>query len=361
MKYRLFCMFLAATAVLSAADPANDFPKPDVMPRAIRQVPPIYPYGLRAAGVVGRVTVDAILDTQGKVAEVHIARSNNPYFERPTIDAMMKWQFSPAMKDGKPVKTIVRQQINFELEGVSRSALWTIVPPRDWGSTPLEFRWEVAPEPVSTLMAAYPFEALLAKKSGKVTLNYLIDREGRVAMIQVREASAPEFAASVAAMIDGWRFKPARKADGSAAMALVTVTREFFPNGRGDVPVSDGAQSIADRLRKNKLTTVPVGELDAPPKGISQRPPVYPAQLREAGQDGEATVEFFIDENGDAVLPRVVSATAPEFGYASVQAVATWRFTKLTKAGKAAISRVRQTLNFHLKEPSPPLPEEFVP
>lgn len=361
MKSLLCCVFLAALPAIFAADPAKEFPKPDVMPRPTKQVPPVYPLGLRAAGVVGRVTVDAILDTEGKVAEVHIARSNNPFFERPAIEAVMQWRFSPALKGGKPVKTRIRQEINFQLDGVNSRDLWRIEPPRDWGKTPEELRWAVAPEPVSTLMAAYPLEALLAKKSGKVTLSYLIDREGRVSLTKVREATAPEFAAAVVAMIDGWRFKPARKADGTAAMALVTVVREFSADGRGDVPVSSAAMWAADRLRKNKLASVPLGELDAPPKAVSQRPPIYPTPLREAGADGEATVEFFIDENGDALLPRVVSASAPEFGYASVQAVATWRFTAPQKAGKSVFARAQQTLKFHLKEPFTPPPGEFVP
>jgi len=354
------CVAVSAVTVV-AADPATEFPKADVPPRPIKQGPPVYPHGLRAAGIVGRVTLDAVLDTEGRVAEVHVARSNNPFFERSAIDAVMKWRFSPALKQGKPVKTRIRQEINFMMEGVSTRDLWEVTPPRDWGKAPEEFRWTVAPEPVSTLMAAYPFEALREKKAGKVTVSYVIDREGRVIMTKVREATAPEFAAAVVAMIDGWRFKPARKADGSAAYAIVTVTREFAPDGLGDVPVSDGAKWLVDRLRKNKLESVPVNELDAPPKAISQRPPVYPSPLRQAGQDGEAMVEFFVDENGDALLPRVVSATAPEFGYASVQAVATWRFTAPKKGGKAVIARAQQTLKFHLKEPFTPPAGEFLP
>jgi hypothetical protein len=33
-------------------------------------------------------------------------------------------------------------------------------------------------------------------------------------------------------------------------------------------------------------------------------------------------------------LPRIVSASAPEFGYAAAQAVATWRFTRPERKGK---------------------------
>lgn len=355
------CGAASAVAVL-AADPANEFPKADVPPKPIKREVPTYPRALLAAGIEGRVTLDFVIDRDGSVSEIHVARSNNPFFERPAIDAVMQWKFEPATKAGKPVKTRVRMDVPFTIDqrGGGR-ALWTIAPPRDWSKVSEAFRWDVPPEPVSTLMAAYPFEALLAEKEGKVTVSYVIDREGRVIMTKMREATAPEFAAAVVAMIDGWRFKPARKADGSATYAVVSVTRKFDPDGSADVPLSTNAQWIAGRLRKNKMESVPASELDAPPKAISQRPPVYPSPLRAAGQDGEARVEFFIDEKGDALLPRVVSASAPEFGYASVQAVATWRFLPPKKGGKPVVTRVQQTLNFHLKEPFTPPPGEFVP
>jgi TonB family protein len=351
MKTLLFSVFLAVLPAAFAADHARDFPKPDTMPKPLKQEQPFYPLGLRYAGVIGRVTLDAILDLQGNVAEVHVARSNNPFFERPAIDAVMKWKFTPALKDGHPVPIQVRQEIYFDMSGITTQSLWSITPPKDPSKLPPEYRWDIAPEPVSTFMPAYPFEALRERKKGKATVRYVIGTDGRVIAARVMEATAPEFGAATLAMIDGWRFKPARRsADGTAARAIIAVVREFEPDGRGDVPVSESAQWLVSRLRKNKLESVRADELDAPPKPVSQRPPIYPSPLREAGQDGEAVIEFFIDERGDAQLPRIVSATAPEFGYAAAQAVATWRYAPPKKGGKAVVTRVRQPLQFHLVE-----------
>jgi TonB family protein len=362
MKTLLVGLLLAVAPAAFAADNPKDFPHPDTPPKPLKQMRPEYPIGLRYAGVVGQVTLDAVLDTAGNVAEVHVARSNNPFFERPAIDAVMKWKFTPAMKAGKPVPVRIRQQINFDLTGVPAQSLWTIMPPRDPTKLPEAYRWDIAPEPVSTLMTTYPFEALLAEKKGKATVRYVIGPDGRIAQARVMEATAPEFGAATLATIDGWRFKPARrKADGAATFAVVTFTREFEPDGRGDVPVSDSARWIVSRLRKNNLNAVKGEELDAPPKPVSQRPPVYPSPLREAGTDGEALIEFYIDQAGDAQLPRIVSATAPEFGYAAAQAVATWRFAPPKKAGKSVIVRAQQLVTFHLKERPLPPPAEVVP
>lgn len=361
MNKLLLPLFLATMTAALAADPVREFPKYDVPPRPLERKAPVYPYGLRAAGVVGSVTLDAILGPDGSVEEVHVSRSNNPFFERPAIDAVMKWRFSPALKNGKPVKARIRQQINFDLPNAEITSLWSIQKPRDPDKLPEPCRWDIPPEPVSTLMAAYPYEALQAGKQGKATVFFVVDLEGRVARTRVIEAADPAFGAALAAMIDGWRFKPARKADGTPAYAMITISRDFLADGRGDVPVSDNAQWILGRLAKKKLECPKPSELDTPIKPISVRAPVYPSALREAGRDGEARIEFYIDERGDAQLPRVVSATAPEFGYAAVQAVATWRFAAPKKAGKGTIVRVQQLVQFHLNEPAPRPPGEFVP
>lgn len=361
MKKLLLPLFLATLLAAPAAEPAKEFPKPDVPPRVLKSVQPEYPNGLRAACVVGSVTVDAILGTDGSVEEVHVERSNNPFFDRPAIDAVMKWRFSPALKNDAPVKTRIRQKITFSLSGMEGASLWSIEKPRDPTKLPEQYRWEIPPEPVSTLMAAYPFEALQAGKQGRVTVSFLVDPEGQVVATRVMKTTDAALGEAIVAMIDGWRFKPARKADGTPCYALITLTRQFLADGRGDVPVSDKAQWILSRLAKKKLECPKPSELDAPLKPISTRPPVYPSALRKAGSDGEARIEFYVDERGDAQLPRVVSATAPEFGYAAVQAVATWRFAAPKKAGKGTIVRVQQLVQFHLNEPPPRPPGEFVP
>lgn len=351
MKTLLLSLLLAGLPAALAVEAAKDFPKPDTPPKPLKQERPVYPIGLRYAGVIGRVTVEAILDEQGSVAEVHVVRSNNPFFERPAIDAVMKWKFTPALKHGQPVRVRIQQDIRFDMSGITTQSLWSIAPPRDPSKLPPEYRWDIAPEPVSTFMPAYPFEALRDGRKGKATVRYVIDTDGRVIAARVMEATAPEFGAATLAMIDGWRFKPARRsADGTAARAMVSLTREFDPDGRGDVPVSESAQWLVSRLKKNKLAPVRADELDAPLKPVSQRPPIYPSSLREAGQDGEAVIEFYVDQRGDAQLPRVVSATAPEFGYAAAQAVATWRYLPPRKGGETVVTRVQQPLRFHLTE-----------
>lgn len=51
------------------------------------------------------------------------------------------------------------------------------------------------------------------------------------------------------------------------------------------------------------------------------------------------------------VLPRMVSASAPAFGYAAVQTVATWRFEPPTSGGKPVMARARVPFTFKASAP----------
>lgn len=156
-------------------------------------------------------------------------------------------------------------------------------------------------------------------------------------------------------MIEAWRFKPAQKKDGTPAYANLGMQYEFRPKGRGDVPVSEEAREILRDLAKNPGAIARLKDLDQPLKPLSRRSPVFPTALKEAGRDGEAQIEFFVDRNGDVQLPRVISGSAPEFGYAAAQAVATWRFEVPRKAGKPVVVRAQIPMEFSLSAGKPAL------
>lgn len=352
MKKQLCGWLLLAslTAAVGAAEP--DEWKFDVPPKPLEQRPPEYPFNQRAAGIVGRVTLNFILGVDGRVEEVHIVKSNNPWFERPAIDAVLKWRFSPALRAGQPVRTRVQQEIRFNLNGARAEDFWLIEKGPNHAKLPPAVQWDTPPLPEATTMAVYPFEALVAGRKGKATVQIVVDERGRVAQARVAEADAPEFGQALLAMVDGWRFKPARKADGTPCGAVLAFRREFAPLGK-DVPVSPSALRIVRRLEKKDPGFAGAGDVDGPLKPISQRPPVYPTTLRQSGVAGHATIEFFIDAEGDAQLPRIVDATAPEFGYAAAQAVATWRFAPPKRGSKEVIVRAQQRIDFNLQEPKP--------
>ena len=323
----------------------------DVPPKPIKREAPVYPYSQNQAGLIGTVKVEFIIDKEGQVRNPFVVESNNPAFERPALDAILKWKYTPGVKSGRPVNTRTQQVIQFELHGVGWDGgqRWQINKTKNQANLPPEMQWDTAPVPVSTAFPVFPYGALQAETKGKTRLSFVVGPSGRVVQARVVEATTPEMGQATLAMIGVWRFKPAKKKDGTPAFAVCGIEHEFYPSGSGDVPVTDAAHDILHLLAKHPEKIVAADQLDVMPNPVSRRPPVYPLALEEAGQPGEALIEFFIDQAGDAQLPRIVSSSAPEFGYAAVQAVAAWRFEPPKKNGKTVITRARVPLNFKLE------------
>lgn len=343
----------AATDLWGATDP-KQLPRddgPDHPAKILKSKDPFYPPFVQRAGLVGKVKIEFIVDKEGNVVEPYILESNNPWFERPTIDAVLQWKFSPAKKGGRPVNMRCQQLITFDLWGGGKSPeLWRVVKSKNHDKLPPEFQWDTPAMPKTTLFPVYPFEELQAGVEGKAVVNYIVGPNGQVLRANVREATTPEFGMAVMAMIDAWQFSPAKNKKGTPVYANNAVEYSFRTNGRGDIPVSDEARWILADLKKKPETIASLQELDRPLKPLSRRPPVYPSALRLAGQPGSALIEFYVDKNGDAQLPRVVSSTAPEFGYAAALAVATWRFESPLKKGKRVVVRAQIPVDFKFQE-----------
>ena len=84
-------------------------------PELISAVPPVYPASLRRAGVEGRVVLVFVVDEQGQVQDPRVEQSTRPEFEAPALEAVRKWRFRPAQKDGRPVRAHLRQPIRFSI------------------------------------------------------------------------------------------------------------------------------------------------------------------------------------------------------------------------------------------------------
>ncbi|MGB6198640.1 MAG: energy transducer TonB, partial [Candidatus Acidiferrales bacterium] len=75
---------------------------------------PIYPYAARAEHVQGDVSVDLVIDSNGKVATMTVL--SGPALLRPAaLDALRQRKYSPAMLDGKPTVSHIVVVIHFQI------------------------------------------------------------------------------------------------------------------------------------------------------------------------------------------------------------------------------------------------------
>ncbi|MCX6138766.1 MAG: TonB family protein [Ignavibacteriales bacterium] len=78
-------------------------------------VQPVYPESARKSGLEGTVWVKIWIDEEGVPQKADIIKSDAGDFNQASIDAAMKWRFTPAMLKGKPVAVWVTIPFKYKL------------------------------------------------------------------------------------------------------------------------------------------------------------------------------------------------------------------------------------------------------
>jgi protein TonB len=84
-------------------------------PKALDTPDPEYSEEARKAKYQGTVILWLIVDQGGHPQNVKVARSLGMGLDQKAIDAVRRWKFEPAMKDGKPVAVQINVEVNFRL------------------------------------------------------------------------------------------------------------------------------------------------------------------------------------------------------------------------------------------------------
>lgn len=105
----------SGNATDSSATPAPPRPKHIgvISGLATRRVEPPYPPMAQSIGIQGAVVVSVTVSETGRVLEAH-AVSGHPTLRQASIDAARRWQFSPTMLNGIPIKVIGTITFNFK-------------------------------------------------------------------------------------------------------------------------------------------------------------------------------------------------------------------------------------------------------
>jgi TonB family protein len=89
----------SSSDALSAGASAGDL----TAPSATRKIDPAYPLELMRQNVAGTVILYGVIHTDGKVGGVRVLRSVDPRLDQFASEAIAKWQFQPATKNGTPI------------------------------------------------------------------------------------------------------------------------------------------------------------------------------------------------------------------------------------------------------------------
>ncbi|HRJ19315.1 MAG TPA: TonB family protein [Bryobacteraceae bacterium] len=84
-------------------------------PQPIFKVEPEYSEEARAAGFQGRVMLSTVIDAEGTPTQIKVVRPLGMGLDEKAIEALAKWKFRPATKEGKPVAVISNVEMSFRL------------------------------------------------------------------------------------------------------------------------------------------------------------------------------------------------------------------------------------------------------
>lgn len=300
---------------------------------------PEYPAELLDKKLPGEVGLEFTVDTEGKAQTPKVLWASNAAFVEAALRSVEKTQFEPAHQG--PVAKTGRMQYpaEFESPGAKRAEILeanqiTIV------TTPVP---EVRPTPIVLIEPVYPNGRLLAGERGSAAVEFSLAEDGHVGDVTIASATAPEYGAALSAAVEAWMFKPA-VSGGAGQPVMLRVAHDFIP------PDSGAVARLAADLRPGGAGVGGPGGLDRKLKPLWRGFPVYPQALRTERLTGEATIEFVIDRDGRARLPRIVSASRDEFGWAAATAISQWVFERPMRSGAPVDVRVSIPVNF----PPPP-------
>lgn len=90
--------------VVAPPSPPAPISVSDLGAKMVAIVPPRYPMESRRGKEQGTVVLTVVLNTDGSVADVHIAQSSgHRRLDRAALEAVRKWRWSPTIRGGEPV------------------------------------------------------------------------------------------------------------------------------------------------------------------------------------------------------------------------------------------------------------------
>lgn len=312
-------------------------PAPRTAAMARTAPPGGYPPVLTERKLSGEAIFSCVVQPNGRAGDVHILAASHVEFVLPAFAALEKWEFTPAQQGDLASSSELRGTVSFDSVATTRADVLAangITAPD--GSPPVN-----QPMPRMVADPVWPHEQLMKGEGGSAKVSFTVDTAGRVTELKVIEATHPAFGQALVAALDQWAFDPAMSEGKNVAVPLVKRA-DFKP-----VPTDDPNDPDARLVRLEKAGEIRGGAgLDEKLIPLYRIPPSYPAALRETKPSGDAMVEFVVDRDGRVRMPRIVSASQEEFGWAAATAVVQWVFKAPTRGGQPTEVRVKIPMNF---------------
>jgi TonB family protein len=109
-------IFTSPNPYIHAPNSVFQITKEVMPPRAILTPDPEYTKAAREAKVEGVVVLWVLVNEQGDAEQVRVQRSFDAGLDQKAVNAVRKWKFEPAKRNGQPVAMIINVEVNFRLD-----------------------------------------------------------------------------------------------------------------------------------------------------------------------------------------------------------------------------------------------------
>ncbi|HVU23045.1 MAG TPA: TonB family protein [Opitutus sp.] len=302
-----------------------------------------YPASLEQRMLPGVARFHCTVGVDGKPFAARITGVSHVDLVLPALASLRAGDFTPAMQGDLPVVSEVDGEFTFDSVLVKWGEVLAAnaITGSDGGPPEIPLEPRVVADPV------WPIDDLLAGEDGAATVEFVVTETGAVTDVRVREATKPEFGQALAAALQTWLFS--RPIGHAGAVSVPMVKRTEFkavPAAATEDDVkADPIGRLVVAMRKGEIGSAK--GLDARLTPVYRVAPEYPQALKgEAAPEGRAEIEFVIDRDGRSRLPRIVSASREEFGWAAATAVAQWVFEAPRRKGEPVDVKVRIPFDF---------------
>lgn len=85
----------------------------DTPPTVIERSAPDFPSVMAKAHIDGKAIIALLVSTSGQPEQVQVEQATHPLFANAALNAVKRWRFKPALKNGQPVASTFTLPIEF--------------------------------------------------------------------------------------------------------------------------------------------------------------------------------------------------------------------------------------------------------
>jgi TonB family protein len=220
----MFVVVLAGTALAHQTQPSPQRiqrPEAIAMGNLIDVVTPQYPDEARQQHSTGKVVLQIVIDSEGKVKEASVL-TGDAQLANAAVTAVKQWKFRPYLLNDEPVEVETTATVEFTAEPP-----FVITPKPFHGPRMVRVAQGVMDKSmVKRVEPQYPQEAKNNHIQGDVVIEVMIDTKGNIAKLNVIKGH-PVLAKAAVEAVSQWKYKPFT-IQGDPVDVETTILIKFF-------------------------------------------------------------------------------------------------------------------------------------